>query len=115
MARVKRGKISHKRRKRVLKYAKGFRWGRKSKYRLAKDAIRHAWEYSFRDRRKKKGEKRMLWQTQISAACKMYGISYGKFIYGLKKNSVGLDRKVLSQLAQNHPQVFEKITEKAKS
>lgn len=115
MARVKRGKISHKRRKRVLSYAQGFRWGRKSKYRLAKDAMFHAWEYSFRDRRKKKGEKRTLWQTQISAACRKSGISYSKFMHGLKKNNVGVDRKILSQLARNHSQIFEKITEKAKS
>lgn len=114
MARVKRGKISHKRRKRVLSYAKGFRWGRKSKYRLAKDALYHAWEYSFRDRRRKKAEKRALWQTQISAASKKQGISYSKFMNSLKKNNIQLDRKILSQLIQKQPAIFEKIAESTK-
>jgi large subunit ribosomal protein L20 len=114
MTRVKRGKVAHKRRKHLLKYAKGFRWGRKSKYRLAKDAIYHAWEYAYRDRKVKKREFRALWQTQISAACRQAGIPYSRFIAGLKKNKIGLDRKILSQLVQNHPEVFGKIIEKVK-
>lgn len=114
MVRVKRGKIAHKRRKHLLKYVKGFRWGRKSKYRAAKEALLHAWSYSYRDRRTKKREFRKLWQIQINAACRESGISYSKFIYGLKKNKIELDRKILSQLAQNHPQIFEKIVEKVK-
>ncbi len=115
MARVKRGKIAHKRRKKLLKHAKGFRWGRKSKYRLAKEALFHAWTYSYRDRRTKKREFRKLWQTQINAACRKQGISYSKFIAGLNKNKIVLDRKILADLVQNHPQIFEKIVEKAKS
>ena len=115
MVRVKRGKTAHKRRKHILKYAKGFRWGRKSKYRLAKDALYHAWEYAYRDRRTKKREFRKLWQTQINAACRKLGISYSKFIAGLKKNKIELDRKILSNLSQKHPEIFEKIVEKAKS
>lgn len=114
MPRVKRGTTSHKRRKHVLSYAQGFRWGRKSKYKLAKDAMRHAWAYSFRDRRKKKGEKRMLWQVQIGSVCKQNGISYSKFINGLKKSNIAIDRKILSQLAQNYPHLFQKIAERAK-
>lgn len=114
MTRVKRGKIAHKRRKRLLKHAKGFRWGRKSKYKLAKDALYHAWEYAYRDRRTKKREFRKLWQIQINAACRQAGISYSKFTYALKKNKIELDRKTLSDLVQNHPQIFEKIVEKAK-
>jgi len=115
MTRVKRGKIAHKRRKNILKYTKGFRWGRKSKYRQAKEALYHAWRYAFRDRKAKKRDFRKLWQAQINAACRQQGISYSKFIAGLKKNKIELDRKILAQLAQNHPQIFEKIVEKAKS
>lgn len=114
MARVKRGKIAHKRRKHLLKYAKGFRWGRKAKYRLAKDAVYHAWKYAYRDRRVKKREFRKLWQTQISAACRQFGLSYSKFIAALKKNKIELDRKILTDLAQNYPQIFEKIVKEAK-
>ena len=112
MVRVKRGKIAHKRRKHLLKYAKGFRWGRKTKYRLAKDALYHAWEYAYRDRRAKKREFRSLWQIQINAACRKAGISYSKFVLGLKKNKIGLDRKILADLAKNHSETFEKIVEK---
>ncbi len=114
MVRIKRGKIAHKRRKHLLKYAKGFRWGRKSKYKAAKDALHHAWEYAYRDRKAKKREFRKLWNIQINAACRQQGISYSKFIAGLKKNKIELDRKILSQLAQNHPEIFEKIVEKVK-
>jgi large subunit ribosomal protein L20 len=115
MTRVKRGKIAHKRRKNILKHAKGFRWGRKKKYRLAKVAVMKAWRYAYRDRKAKKRDFRALWQTRINAACRLHGISYSKFIYGLKKNKIELDRKALSQLVQNHPQIFEKIVEKVKS
>mgnify|MGYP001590742249 FL=1 len=114
MARVKRGKIAHKRRKHLLKYTKGFRWGRKSKYRAAKEALLHAFNYSYRDRRVKKRNFRSLWQNQISAGVSPLDISYSKFINLLKKNKIGLDRKILANLAQNYPQIFEKIVEKAK-
>ena len=115
MVRVKRGKAAHKRRKHLLKYAKGFRWGRKSKYRLAKEALMHAWKYSYRDRKAKKREFRKLWQVQINAACRQQGISYSKFIHGLKKNKIELDRKILAALAQKYPEIFKKIVERAKS
>jgi large subunit ribosomal protein L20 len=114
MVRVKRGKIAHKRRKHLLQYTKGFRWGRKAKYRLAKDALLHAWTYSYRDRKAKKREFRQLWQTHINAACRQHGLSYSKFMYLLKKNNIGLDRKILSDLAQNQPEIFEKIMETVK-
>lgn len=114
MVRVKRGKSARKRRKHLLKYTKGFHWGRKTKYRAAKEALLHAWKYSYRDRKTKKREFRTLWQTKINAACRRLGISYSKFIHGLKQNKIELDRKILSQLAQNHPQIFEKIVEKVK-
>ncbi len=114
MARVKRGKIAHKRRKNVLEHTKGFRWGRKSKYRLAKDALLHGWSYAYRDRRTKKREFRALWQTKINAACREHNLSYSKFIWGLKQNKVELDRKILADLAQNHPEIFKKVLEAVK-
>lgn len=114
MVRVKRGKTAHKRRKNLLKYAKGFRWGRKSKYKAAKEALLHAWTYSYRDRKNKKRDFRKLWQIKINAACRQQGLSYSRFINGLKKNKIEIDRKILSQLAENHPDIFKKITEKIK-
>ncbi len=115
MVRVKRGKAAHKKRKRVLKQTKGFMWGRKSKYRLAKDALFHAWTHAYRDRKRKKRTFRALWQTQINAACREKGISYNKFIHGLKENKIEINRKVLAELAQKHPEIFEKILEKVKA
>ncbi len=114
MVRVKRGKAAHKRRKKVLKKTKGFRWGRKSKYKAAKEALLHAGKYAFRDRRTKKRNFRRLWQTQINAACKQQGLSYSKFIHGLKKSKIELDRKALANLAKNNPDIFKKIVEKVK-
>ena len=114
MVRVKKGKAAHKRRKHLLKYAKGFRWGRKSKYKLAKDALRHAWSYAYRDRRTKKREFRRLWQIKINAAARNLGINYSRFINLLKKNKIEIDRKILAELAQKQPKIFEKIVEKVK-
>ena len=114
MVRVKRGKAAHKRRKNLLKYAKGFRWGRKSKYKAAKEALMHAWSYAYRDRKVKKREFRKLWQIRINAACKQAGISYSRFIHNLKQKNIELDRKILSTLAKDHPKIFEKIVEKVK-
>lgn len=116
MPRVKRGTIANKRRKNVLKHTKGFRWGRKSKYKAAKQALQKAWTYAYRDRKVKKREKRGLFQTQISAGLKeaQSSLSYSKFIFQLKQNKIGLNRKVLAQLAKEQPAVFKKITEEAK-
>ena len=114
MVRVKRGKIAHKRRKHLLKYAKGFRWGRKSKYKLAKDALRHAWSYAYRDRRTKKREFRKLWQIKINAAVRNSGITYSRFINLLKKNKIDLDRKIMAELAEKHPEIFKKVVERVK-
>lgn len=115
MARVKRGATANKKRKNLLKYTKGFRWGRKSKYKLAKEALQKAWTYAYRDRKVKKREARKLWQIQINAQCRKNDMSYSRFIAGLKKHKIELDRKVLSQLAQTQPDIFAKIVEKAKS
>lgn len=114
MPRVKRGTIAHKRRKNLLKHAKGFKWGRKSKYKLAKDALRHAWTYAFRDRRAKKRDFRRLWQVQINALSRQMDINYSRLIKGLKDKKIELNRKILSELAQKHPEVFKKIVEEVK-
>ncbi|MBZ1348545.1 MAG: 50S ribosomal protein L20 [Candidatus Nealsonbacteria bacterium] len=114
MVRVKRGTTAHKRRKNVLKHAKGFKWGRKSKYKAAKEALMHAWSYAYRDRRRKKRDFRKLWQIKINSACRQHGMSYSKFIAGLKKCKIEIDRKILANLVQNHPQIFEKIATKAR-
>jgi len=114
MVRIKKGVTAHKHRKHLLKHAKGFRWGRKSKFRAAKDALLHAWEYSYRDRKVKKRDKRGLWQVQINAACRAAGSNYSKFAFGLRKNNIALDRKILAQLCQDNPDIFKKITEKVK-
>ncbi len=109
MVRVKRGTSANKRRKNVLKYTKGFKWGRKSKFRLAKQAVQKAFTYSFRDRKVRKRDFRKLWQTYIGSACKEHNTSYSKFISALKKNNIELDRKVLADFAANNPEIFEKI------
>lgn len=113
MPRVKRGVQKKKRKKNLLKHAKGFRWGRKSKYRAAKEALLHAWSFQFADRKKKKRTFRRLWQIQINAATRQYDLSYSKFIDGLKKNKIEIDRKILSDLAQNEPETFKKIVDMA--
>jgi len=115
MTRVKRGKISRKKRVRVLKYTKGFRWGRKAKKRAAKEALLHAWPRSFRGRKEKKRNFRRLWQVQINAGVRSLGLTYSKFIAGLKKQNIILDRKILADLAKNKPEIFSKIVEKVKS
>jgi large subunit ribosomal protein L20 len=115
MPRVKRGKTARKRRKNLLKHAKGFMWTRKSKYRQAKEALLHAWSFQFADRRKKKGYARRLWQIQIGAATRQNGLPYNKFINGLKKSHIELDRKILSDLAQNEPEIFKKLIEISQS
>ncbi|MBU0546807.1 MAG: 50S ribosomal protein L20 [Patescibacteria group bacterium] len=114
MARVKRGQVHKQKRERLLKYTKGFRWGRKSKLRLAKEALIHAWMHSYKHRKNKKGDFRKLWQTQINAASRQQGITYSRLINALKIKSITLDRKVLSEIVQKHPKIFEKIIEQVK-
>ena len=109
MPRVKRGVQANRRRKRLLKHAKGFMWTRKSKYRQAKEALLHAWSFQFADRKKKKRDFRRLWQIKIGAAARDNGLSYSKLINQLKKANIELDRKILSDLAVNNPEVFKKI------
>lgn len=114
MARVKRGKIAKKRKKKILKQVKGFKWGRKSQIKKAKEALMHALIHSYVDRKRKKRVFRRLWQTKIGAAVKKYGLSYNKFIHQLKEKNIDLDRKILAELAENYPDIFEKIVEEVK-
>lgn len=115
MSRVKRGTTAHKKREKILKKTKGFRWGRKSKERAAKEALLHAESRMFRGRKEKKRNFRSLWTVRLNAAARENGTTYSKLIAAMKKNNIGLDRKVLSDLAQNEPQVLKKIIEKALS
>ena len=103
-----------KRRKNLLKATKGFERGRKKLIKLAKTASIKAGANALRDRRAKKRTARALWQIQLNAAVREYGLSYSKFIAGLKKAKIDLDRKVLAQLAQKEPKTFAKIVEKIK-
>ncbi len=114
MTRVKRGTIATKKRKKILKYTKGFRWGRKHKERAAKEALLHAWSHSFRGRKERKRDFRSLWQVKINAAVRTEGLSYSKFISLLKNKNIKLDRKILADLAENQPQVFKKIVTQVK-
>ncbi|MDO8514262.1 MAG: 50S ribosomal protein L20 [bacterium] len=109
MSRVKRGVTKNKRRKNILAQVKGYRFDRSSKERIAKVAIKHAGIHAFRHRRAKKREFRNLWTLRINAAVRPLGFSYSKFIDALKKSNVELDRKVLSELAKDHPEVFERL------
>ena len=111
---MKRGTISVKKRKKILKYTKGFKWGRKSKERAAREALLHAWPAAFVGRKLKKRNFRRLWQIQLNAAVRQYEFSYSKFVGGLRKGTIALNRKVLVELAQKEPKVFEKIVEEAK-
>lgn len=86
-------------------------WGRKSKYRQAKEALLHAWKFQLNDRKKKKGQFRRLWQIQIGAATRLHGLPYNKFINGLAKAHIELDRKILSDLARHKPEIFKKLVE----
>ncbi|MBI2674194.1 MAG: 50S ribosomal protein L20 [Candidatus Yanofskybacteria bacterium] len=109
MPRVKRGVQANARRKRLLKHTKGFMWTRKSKYRQAKEGLLHAWSFQFADRKKKKRNFRRLWQIKINAAARDNGLTYSKLINQLKKADIELDRKILSDLAANNPEIFKKI------
>ncbi|MBI5071380.1 50S ribosomal protein L20 [Candidatus Falkowbacteria bacterium] len=114
MPRVKRGKNHLKRRKNLLKQTKGYKWGRKSKIKLARVAMLKAGVYAYRDRRAKKRIARQLWQIKIGAASRANGLSYSKLSGALRKAKIDLDRKILADLAENHPAVFAKIAEAVK-
>ncbi len=109
MPRVKRGTIAHKKREKLLKLTKGFRWGRKSKERAAKEALLHALSRKFRGRKERKRAMRALWNVRVNAAARAEGMSYSRLIAALHKKNVLLNRKMLSELAAQEPEVFKKI------
>jgi len=109
MSRVKKGLHAIKRRRKVLKAAKGFRHGRGTKERQAREALLHAGVHAFAHRRDKKGDFRRLWNVKINAAVRPLGYSYSRFIDALKKKKIDLDRKVLADLAENKPESFERL------
>ena len=115
MARVKRGVTSHAKHKKVLKQVKGQYGRRKNTIRIAKQALDKAMQYDYRDRRAKKREFRSLWIQRINAGVRAEGITYSKFINGLNKSGIKLDRKVLADIAYNDPQAFKSIVKKVQS
>ncbi len=114
MSRIKGGILHSKRRRNILKQTKGYKWGRKNKIKSAKIAIKKAGQYAYRDRRNKKRTNRGLWLIRINSVIREYGLSYSRFINGLKKKDIALNRKVLSELASGFPDLFAKVAEMAK-
>ena len=115
MTRVKRGTNANKKRSKILKYTKGFKWGRKSKERAAKEALWHAWTHAFQGRKEKKRNYRRVWSAKMGIASKEQGISYSKLIGALKKANVKLDRKIMADLAEHQPAIFNQIVAKVKA
>ena len=115
MPRVKTGVVRRKKHKKILKRAKGY-WGLRSKsVRIAKQTLLNAGDYAYRDRRNKKNDFRRLWIARINAAARLNGISYSKFIAGLRQSNVEINRKMLADLAVREPEAFSKLVEMAKS
>lgn len=114
MPRVKRGTKKSRRRAKILKLAKGY-WGARShNYRTAKEAVERALQYSYRDRRSRKRDFRRLWIIRIKAAAEKNGLSYSRFIHGLRQMNIELDRKILADLAVHSPQTFFRLVQKVK-
>lgn len=114
MTRVKKGVHALKRRRSVLKQTKGFRHGRSTKERQAKDALMHAGNYAFAHRKDKKSHNRKLWNIKINAGARELGTTYSKLIDGLTKKKILLDRKILADFAEHHPDIFAKVVEAVK-
>ncbi|MCW1354096.1 50S ribosomal protein L20 [Campylobacter jejuni] len=114
MARVKTGVVRRRRHKKVLKLARGFYSGRRKHFRKAKEQLERSLVYAYRDRRRKKRDFRRLWIVRINAACRLNDLSYSRFINGLKKAGIELDRKILADLAMNDAAAFAKIAKAAK-
>ena len=114
MARVKNGAVTKARHKKVLKQAKGYFGSKHRLYKTAKEQLMHSGQYAYRDRKQKKREFRKLWITRINAACRENGISYSRFIEGLTKAGVEINRKMLSEIAINDPKAFTELVEVAK-
>ena len=115
MARVKTGVVRRRRHKKVLKLARGFFSARHKHFRKAKEQLERSWVYAYRDRRRKKRDFRRLWIVRINAACRLNDISYSRFIAGLKKANIELDRKILADLAMNDAKAFSELASKAKA
>jgi len=115
MARVKRGVVAHARHKKVLKQAKGYYGARRKVYRVAKQAVIKAGQYAYRDRRQRKRQFRRLWIVRINAASRQFGLSYSRFMDGLNKAGIEVDRKVLADLAVHDIAAFGVLAEKAKA
>ena len=114
MPRVTAAAARRKRKKKILKAAKGYFGGRKNLYKTAKDAVEKGWEHAYRDRKKKKRNFRSLWITRINAAAREHDLSYSRFMNGLKRSGVELDRKALADLAVRDPGAFAGLAERAK-
>lgn len=115
MTRVKRGVAAHARHKKLLKLTKGFRGKRKNVFKLAKNAAMKAGTNAYRDRRLKKRSFHQLWTVRINAACRQHDLRYSRFIYGLELAGIKINRKMLSELATNHEEIFEQIVEQVKN
>ena len=115
MPRAVNGTVSRRRRKKILKMAKGYRSVRSTAFRKAREAVEHGLSYAYRDRKNRKREFRRLWIARINAAVRAEGMNYSQFMYGLKKADIQLDRKVLSDLAINNQETFKSLTETARA
>ncbi|MBR4126515.1 MAG: 50S ribosomal protein L20 [Alphaproteobacteria bacterium] len=115
MARVKRGVTAHFKHKKILKLAKGYRESNSALYRIALEKVEKGLRYAYRDRRKKKSNFRALWIQRINAGVREYGLTYSKFINGLNKAGIDMDRKILADLAMNQPAAFAKVVEQVKT
>ena len=113
MPRVKRGNVARKRRKKILKLAKGYRGSHSTLFRTANQQVMKALRYAYRDRKKRKRDFRRLWIARINAACRQHGMSYSKFMGNLKKSNIEINRKMLSQMAILDPAGFSKVAEMA--
>ena len=115
MPRVKRGVIAHARHKKIIKQAKGYRGARKNVFRVAKQAVEKAGQYAYRDRRQRKRQFRALWIARINAAARECGMSYSRFVNGLQRADIEVDRKVLADIAVHDKQAFSALADKAKA
>lgn len=114
MPRATSGPVTHRRHKRLLKHAKGNRGARGKLYRRARETVERGWKFAYRDRRARKRDFRRLWIMRINAAARLHGLSYSRFIAGLKRANVGLDRKVIADVAIHDPEAFAKVAALAK-
>lgn len=115
MSRVKRGTAAHKRKKRILRQARGYQGARGRLLKSAREAVHRGWQYAYRDRRQRKRQFHRLWIARINAAAREQGLSYSRFVWGLRKAGVEVDRKVLADLAQSDPRAFAELAELSKA